>query len=62
MAVEQFKKMAEAADFAHELAGALEMVQSVLERSTPTAGHSMEVQHAKKLLSRLPAREISQED
>ena len=62
MAVEQFKKMAEAADFAHELADALEMVMTVFERSTPTAGNWMEVQHAKKLLNRLPTREISQED
>ncbi|HDR8993949.1 TPA: hypothetical protein QDA93_006682 [Burkholderia vietnamiensis] len=61
MAVEQFKKMSEAADFAHELADALEMVLTVFERSTPTAGHWMEVQHAKTLLNRLPAREISQE-
>ncbi|MDN7527688.1 hypothetical protein [Burkholderia orbicola] len=62
MAVEQLKKTAAAADFAHQLAEALEMVLTVFERSTPTAGHWMEVQHARELLRRLPVREISPAD
>ncbi|WP_065497310.1 hypothetical protein [Burkholderia sp. CCA53] len=59
MAVEELKKMAATADFAHQLAQALKMVLTVFERSMPTAGHWMEVQHARELLSRLPVREIS---
>lgn len=58
--VEEFKRMAETADYANELAKALEMVLTVFERASPTAEHWMEVQHAKGLLGRLPVRQISE--
>ncbi len=52
--------MAETADYANELAKALEIVLTVFERASPMAGHWMEVQHAQGLLGHLPVRQISE--
>ncbi|KNH05106.1 hypothetical protein BRCH_02058c [Candidatus Burkholderia brachyanthoides] len=60
VAVEEFKRMAETADHANELAKALKMVLTVFERSSLTAGQWMEVQHAKELLGRLPVQQLAE--